>query len=69
MSAVPELAEKIERLTPEQRRLIEMLIDILSRPAHLPQPPRLSWVGKARDLMPHLDSVQLQHEISKSRCE
>lgn len=40
-----------------------------SPPLNEPQAPRMSWVGKAHDLAPHLDSVQLQHRISEWRCE
>ncbi len=64
-----DLTEKIRSLTPEQQRLIEELVEILSRPSMAPRPPQLNWVGKAQEIAPHLNSVELQHLISSWRCE
>jgi|GEM_PF-2041685 DNA replication initiation complex subunit (GINS family) len=64
-----DLAEKIRLLTPEQQQLIGELVEMLSRSSMAPRLPRLNWVGKAQEIAPHMDSVELQHLISKWRCE
>ncbi len=67
---MPEtLADKIRALKPEQQQLVAQLIELLERANMTPRPPRMEWVGKAKDLLPELDTVQIQHEISRWRCE
>ena len=65
------LLERIESLPPQNRRIVEELIDVLATNAEKPLPKKLtfSWAGALSHLRDQYTSVELQKKASEWRLD